>query len=128
MKHQRWSRLLRPTLAGAAFLLMATACVGYIEPTGSAVVWVDLGPPPPRHEYRSESPGIEFIWIGGENQWNGSSYDWQPGRWERRPQPGARYHQGKWHHGSRGWQHEEGHWDNGNRGNHGNRGDRGNGN
>lgn len=106
-----WFRALRPGLAGAALVVLATACAGYIQPAGEGTVWVTVGPPSPRREVRSQAPGPEFIWVSGYDRWNGQSYDWVPGRWERAPQPRAHWVEGRWYHERRGWYYVEGHWD-----------------
>ena len=111
MKPSTWIRTLRPALAGAA-LLLTTACAGYISSVGEGIVFITVGPPAPRYEVRTVSPGIEFVWISGYSRWNGRSHDWTPGRWERRPESRSVWVQGRWRHERRGWHYVEGHWQN----------------
>ena len=112
MKLPRWIRPARAALAGVALLLLATGCAGYIQPAGEGTVFLSFGPPPQQREERPPSPGNDYAWINGQNQWNGNRYDWTPGRWERRPQPHAKWVDGRWNHEKRGWYHSDGHWKN----------------
>jgi hypothetical protein len=72
-------------------------------PTAPAVV-VETQPPPP-------SP--EHVWIVGYHRWDGPThrYVWIPGRYERRPHPGAQWKPAHWE--PRGGRHVwiEGNWD-----------------
>lgn len=114
MTFPRWPhRLPHLLVAGALFALPSACAPGYGHGTaGVGVVWISSAPPRPRYEERGPRPGVEFIWISGENYWRGDAYEWTPGRWERRPHPRARYVQGRWHRGDRGWAHQPGHWRN----------------
>lgn len=112
MTIHRWLHHLRPALAVGALLALTTACAPGMETSGSGTVWVSNEPPARRYEARPRSPGRDFIWIEADNNWNGSGYDYVPGRWERRPAPRSKWVQGKWRHGNRGWYHNPGHWRN----------------
>lgn len=100
----------RPSaLFGGALLTLTLACVPP-EVVGGTV-WVSSRPPRPVYERRPPSPGVMFVWIEGYHRWGGSSYEWVPGHWERRPHAHARWHKGKWHRDRRrGWYWVEGHW------------------
>lgn len=98
-------------LALLAGLVGIIACAP-LPPPGAGVVWVRVGPPPPRREVviERDRPGPEFIWISGYYRWDGGAYGWVPGRWERRPHTRAAWVPGRWYHEHRGWYWVEGHW------------------
>jgi hypothetical protein len=53
------------------------------ENPGSSVV-VEGTPPAPYAEVVTESPGVDFAWVGGYWAWNGG-WLWRPGYWHRGP-------------------------------------------
>ena len=91
----------------AAVLLAVSGCAT-APPPGS--VFVAGTPPPVVVETIGVATGPEFVWIRGHHHWTGSAYAWEAGRWERRPRPGAQWHDGQWVHHSRGWYWKDGHW------------------
>ena len=101
---------LRTALAGATLLALATACAPASGSAGPGVVWVSTAPPPLLVETRPASPGSDYVWVRGTNQWNGAAYNWVPGSWERRPSPRAKWVPARWHHGRQGWRYTAGHW------------------
>lgn len=105
-----WTRRTHQVLV-AATLLLTAACAAYVEPATETTVWVRVGPPPPRYEVVTMAPGPDYIWIVGYYEWNSVEYVWIPGRWERRPSPGARWVRDRWHHEDRGWRRVPGHWE-----------------
>ena len=90
----------------AAALPLLVACP---TPPGG-VVYVSTGPPPFRTEYVGVAPGPDHIWVRGFHQWDGVSYVWVPGHFERRPRAGAKWVDGRWRHNRRGWFWVAGHW------------------
>ena len=55
-----------------------------------------LSPPPAQYEVITESPGVDFVWIGGYWVWRGG-WVWAPGRWGRCPHgPGYGWRGGAW--------------------------------
>lgn len=94
----------------SAVVILTSACVGNPPPDMGGVVWVSTAPPPRIHEERPYRPGPEFVWIEGYHQWNGASYVWVAGHWERPPRPHAKWHRGRWSHGDRGWYWVDGRW------------------
>ncbi|HKQ62793.1 MAG TPA: hypothetical protein VJS92_15990 [Candidatus Polarisedimenticolaceae bacterium] len=75
---------------------------------GAAVVAIK--PPPARVEVRGESPGRDFVWIGGHWSWNRVTYSWEPGRWVLKPSRDAVWVTGHWWPSRGGWVWIEGHW------------------
>jgi hypothetical protein len=90
-----------PTLLLAAALLPAASF---------AQVVVRVGPPAPIVETRGPAPGPNFEWIAGYHRWDGAHYVWVPGRWDRRPHPGAHWVAHRWVHRNGGYVLVEGHW------------------
>jgi hypothetical protein len=59
-------------------------------------------PPPAQTEIVTESPGPDYVWIGGYWGWSWGHYTWIGGRWERPDHPHAQWVQARWeHHGER---------------------------
>ncbi len=100
-------RLLALSLAGAAALIASTACAPGPPP---GAVYVRAAPPRAQVEVIGTAPGPEFFWIPGYHRWDGRAYIWAPGRWERRPRPGAVWVAGRWVHHRNGWYWREGRW------------------
>ena len=100
------------TRLALAALLAVSAAGCALPPPGEGVVWVRLGPPPPRREViiETERPGPEFVWVTGYYRWDGVVYAWVPGHWDRPPRPRAVWVTGRWYHERRGWYWVEGHW------------------
>ncbi len=93
-----------------ALLLVAgltTACWG---PPPRGVVFVRVRPPRDIVEMHVSSPGPGYVWISGFHRWDGGTYVWVPGRWERPAAGYRRWVPGRWrsHHGQ--WYWVEGHW------------------
>jgi hypothetical protein len=100
-KISRW--LVGPVFAG---ILLLSACADHPR----NVVYVRTPPPPPIRETILVSPGPGYFWVGGFHSWNGNSYVWVPGRWERIPGRRHAWAPGHWVHGRHGWYWVEGHW------------------
>jgi hypothetical protein len=94
-------------LAAIGSLSVLTACP---PPPPAGVVYVRTRPPVPVVEVISTAPGPEFVWVRGYHRWEGNTYVWFPGRWERRPRAGAVWVEGAWRHHRNGWYWVEGHW------------------
>ena len=101
---------MKVLIAIGSVLALASACMANDPPYVEGTVWVSNAPPRPVYEERPASPGVEFIWIEGYHRWDGAAYQWVPGRWERRPNPHAKWSRGKWKHSDRGWYWQEGRW------------------
>jgi WXXGXW repeat (2 copies) len=97
-------------IAGAALVAAALGAASGCAMT-SGGFYVALAPPPPIVEVRAVAPGAGFVWVPGYYRWDGGSYLWMRGRWERPPRPGARWEPGRWErHGNRGWRYRDGRW------------------
>ena len=84
----------------------AALCVGLAH----AEVVVQVAPPRAIVEHRYAAPSHEHVWIGGYHRWDGRTYVWEPGRWERPPRPHAVWVGPRWRHRHAGWVFVEGYW------------------
>ncbi len=73
-------------------------------------VYVRTGPPPVRAEVVGVAPGAGYVWVPGYYRYDGGSYVWVGGRWDRPPRRNARWERGHWERDRRGWYYVEGHW------------------
>jgi hypothetical protein len=99
---QRW--LLR------ALLLAGAISSGACETAVRGTVYIPGPPPESVRETVVVSPGEGYVWISGHHQWQGASYVWIGGRWERPPHARARWESGRWKHRRQGWYWIEGRW------------------
>lgn len=88
-------------------LCLTIACVSC---GGPSRLYVRVGPPAPIVETRLTAPGPGYVWIAGYQRWNGGTYVWVPGRWERPPRPRAVWVPGHWVRERRGWYFVDGRW------------------
>lgn len=51
---------------------------------GQTTTVVESEPPPSRVEIITESPGVDYVWVGGFWCWRGG-WVWTPGCWRYRP-------------------------------------------
>ncbi|HEY4326786.1 MAG TPA: hypothetical protein VGN20_22560 [Mucilaginibacter sp.] len=59
-----------------------------------------------------ERPVVPYdgaVWIDGEWAWNGGSYAYTHGHWDK-PRPGHNYVRGSWAHSNHGYSWRKGHW------------------
>ena len=119
------SPFVRPLLLSATLTAVLAGCTTVVRPgpavvdrpvpaPGPAVVeenvaYVRERPPPPRQEVIVRAPSPRHVWIPGRWVWR-NGWDWQPGHWDLRPQPYARWQAGRWESRSRGWVWIEGGW------------------
>jgi hypothetical protein len=95
-----FKRLMGLAFAGA--LLFSVA---------SAQIMIRIAPPRVQYERRTQRPSRDHVWINGYQRWDGNSYAWAPGRWEKRPNPNARWQGNQWKHDKKnGWVMREGRW------------------
>jgi WXXGXW repeat (2 copies) len=103
-----WQSLFRTGAASVlltASLALTGACV-----TPAGRLYVRIAPPAPVYEMRRTAPGPGYVWIDGYYRWDGSTYLWRPGRWERPPRPRAVWVPGRWRQDRHGWYWTDGHW------------------
>lgn len=95
-------------------LLTLTACVGLSGLAASAQGYGPGGPryapPPPRYERHGPPPHSGYVWVGGYNRWNGHSYVWIGGGWQRPPRYGAVWVPGRWAYRGGVYVWIAGHW------------------
>ncbi|MGO8995556.1 MAG: hypothetical protein ACLQVI_19785 [Polyangiaceae bacterium] len=80
---------------------------------GGAELIVQGAPPPPpavQVEVTPPAPSPEHFWIAGYHRWDGHAYVWVPGRYERRPHPGAEWRAAHWEPRGAGHVWVEGTW------------------
>ena len=99
---------MKKTLSLVAALLSVSLAAPAFSQVG---VYIGTPPPPLRYEVPPPAPGPDFAWVDGFWNWGGNRYVWVPGRWDRRPYPGAYWSHPHYDHYDRGWQAHEGHWD-----------------
>jgi len=88
--------------------LLASA-LGTISAPAVSQVYVQVAPPPPRHEV---VPGHRrgHVWVPGHWVWRGHQHHWMPGHWVV-ARPGYRYHGPRWAERDGRWLYERGRWD-----------------
>ena len=105
---------LRALIAVAAVVLLSAGsagCMATVRPTGNGVVYVKAVPPRAIREVRPMSPGSNYVWIPGHDQYQGRAYVWVGGRYERPAFDNIRrWEPGKWHHDRNGYYWVEGRW------------------
>ena len=67
-------------------------------------------PPAAQAEVAQPSPGPEFVWIEGFWHWDGRSYGWHAGVWQRPPQTGYVWVAPQYEHVDRGYRYTQGRW------------------
>ena len=67
-------------------------------------------PPAAQYEVITPSPGPDYVWISGSWGYSSGHYEWDRGRWDRRPHADARWVESRWEHSDRGWEHHRGYW------------------
>ena len=97
---------MRGPHSATLLLFLSTALFG----TGCvATMWVPAEPPGALVEVEGGVPGPGYVWIGGYWEWR-DRWVWQRGHWSKPPRAGARWEQGRWDHGRRGWRWRQGRW------------------
>jgi hypothetical protein len=72
------------------------------SPSDGTTTVIESEPPPARYEVITESPGVDFVWIGGYWAWRGG-WVWCPGCWRHSPR-GYAWRPGVWVvHGGRSY-------------------------
>jgi len=105
----------RALLAGALAATVSLAACVPPPPPGPPrdVAVIRMAPPPPRYEPVPVLPpdraSMEY-WQAGHWRWNGREYAWVPGRYERRPRPGAVWVEPRYERHGEGWVFVEGRW------------------
>ena len=84
---------------------------GMLAATGMAAdVVVRVAPPHAVIEKRAGRPGRDYVWVNGYHRYEGNTYVWTPGRWERPPRAHARWHPHHWVKRNGGYVLVEGYW------------------
>ena len=90
--------------------LLAVLLAGGIVCANAEEVVVRVRPPHVIVEKRGVAPGPGYVWVDGYHNWNGTSYVWTPGRWDRPPHEHARWEAHHWVKRNGGWVMVEGRW------------------
>jgi len=98
-------------IGGAALSALAQPQIS-ISPPGLDVRIVTRRPPPLRYERRIPSPGRGYVYVKGFWNWDGNSWQWVPGRWDRPAVADAYWIPARYVRTSRGTIYEPGHWSN----------------
>jgi outer membrane lipoprotein SlyB len=89
------------------YMINTPSTAGAAAPPSTVVV--QQAPPPPPVETVVVAPGPDYVWIGGEWEWNGR-WIWVTGHWGYPPHPHAVWVRGYWGRGPHGWSKAPGHW------------------
>jgi outer membrane lipoprotein SlyB len=79
-------------------------------PPDEKAVVVDQPPPPPVEDVVVESPGPDYVWIGGSWVWDGGRWVWVRGHWDHPPRRGVVWMGGRWERRGGGGVWISGHW------------------
>ncbi len=91
-------------LACAAGLILAASLGAGCSKT------VVVAPPPAQTEIVTESPGPDYVWVGGYWGWSWGRYVWIGGHWDRPDHPHAVWVQPRWEHRGDHYVMVEGYW------------------
>ncbi|WP_431274307.1 YXWGXW repeat-containing protein [Variovorax ureilyticus] len=94
----------------ASLLTVGAAMVAPTAAQAQAVISVQVGPPPVRHE-PVPPPRPGYVWAPGHYEWNGHRYVWYRGDWMR-GRPGYAYRAPEWREHNGRWDYQSGRWDN----------------
>ena len=84
--------------------------VGLCADSSYAEVVVHKKPPHAVTEHASATPGPGYVWIAGFQEWDGSKFVWQPGRWVIPPHEHAIWMVPRWERTPAGYVFVEGWW------------------
>ena len=73
-------------------------------------VVIKVRPPKAVVEHRSARPSREHIWVSGYHKWDGHTYVWEKGRWEKPPRAHAVWVAPRWVHRNGGYVFVDGRW------------------
>ncbi len=105
--------LRKLVLVGAAAMPLALVGCNHHHHEGGAFseqVVITEAPPVERIEVIGKAPSRDHVWARGYYIRRGTSWDWQPGHWERRPHEKAEWEHGHWEHHGSGYVFVEGRW------------------
>ena len=87
----QWQAVFRRAVAVCVLSLGVTGCSHsvrhppYVGQPTSALVQVDVPPPPARVELVPDAPSPGAVWVDGEWIWRRERWAWLPGRWVEVP-------------------------------------------
>jgi hypothetical protein len=96
-------------------LLSATIAASFasVPLAAGAQVYVQVAPPPPRHEV-APPPRRGQVWVPGYSDWRRNRHVWVGGHWVR-ARPGYVYREPRWVERDGRWAMERGRWNRGDR-------------
>jgi WXXGXW repeat (2 copies) len=92
-----------------AWACAAGLCLAAMVGPGCSRTIVEA-PPPPQTEIVTESPGADFVWIGGYWGWSWGHYVWIGGHWERPDHPHAIWVGPNWERHGDHYEFVKGYW------------------
>ena len=93
----------------ALLAAVALSSIGFMPIPASAQIYLEIAPPPPRHEVLpSHRQG--YVWQEGYWDWRGRRHVWVRGHWVRE-RPGYFWHPNRWEQRDGRWYLEKGRWD-----------------
>ena len=98
--------LKRKLLLGA--LVASTLGIIPLQASADVGIFVDVAPPPPRHEL-IPAPRHGYVWAPGFWNWRHGRYVWVRGHWMRE-QRGMYWHPDRWENRDGRWVLERGGW------------------
>jgi hypothetical protein len=88
---------------------LAVSSIGVIPLPATAQVYIQVAPPPPRHEVMpAERRG--YVWQPGYWDWRGQRHVWVKGHWVKE-RKGMYWHPNRWEQRDGRWVLERGRWD-----------------
>jgi len=83
---------------------------GFAFSAATAQVVIGTVPPQVQVKGRMARPGPDYVWVPRYQRWDGETYGWSPGRWERPPRPGSRWVKPRYPRQGDGWNFFERRW------------------
>ena len=88
---------------------LLAAAIGTVSAPAVSQVYVQVAPPPLRHEV-VPAPRRGHVWVPGHWVWRGHRHHWAPGHWVV-ARKGYRYYGARWAQRDGRWYYEQGRWD-----------------
>ena len=98
------------TVKKTLFALMFASACGAISVPAQAQVYVQVAPPPDRHEVVPSHTRRGYVWEPGHWRWNGRRHVWVAGHWER-ARPGYVHVAPRWVERDGRWEYHSRRWD-----------------
>lgn len=100
--------ITRTAFLGALAIALAPAGFATLPAAAAVQVFVDVAPPPPRHEV-VPAPRRGYAWQPGYWHWRNGRHVWVEGHWVR-ARPGYYWHPSRWEQRNGRWAFNPGGW------------------